>query len=209
MCPIACSFNVTILPRGADHRTRTFEPAIGNNEGMAHHATPEEMAVAGVGQYLGLAKLGLNTATLDGGVYGYPAVLLLLSVVDALSNFSGYPKHSFKALVDMDPRLTDQQVKKLAKWFRHLLAHHAIIMPGTMLSTEEGEPCEFAAGEPVHIRVHPFYRLVDAAWTNFDKSRIKARFRTEELPKKPVALAAGSIASPISTSGSHVPTAKP
>lgn len=176
---------------------------------MASHSTSEEMAVAAIDEYLEMANRGLHMLKPDrSGVYGYPSVLLLFSVVDALSNLSGYPKHSFKALSDMDPRLTDPQVKRLAKWFRHLPAHQAIIMPGTMLSTQEGEAFEFSAGEPVHIRVYPFFRLVETGWKKFDRSKIKARFKTEELPKQPLPLAGAPGSLLTSPSGCYVTTVK-
>ena len=145
---------------------------------MAIHQKVETMAIEVIDEYLAIAEYCVNTQKPSSdGVYGYPAVLLLFSVLDALSNFRGYPRHSFRVLKDF--QLSDTQVKQLANWFRHQLSHQAVIIPGTKLSIEEGEPFEFAGNEPVHIRVRPFFQLVKKAWQKFradSKSKISLKF---------------------------------
>ena len=145
------------------------------------------------------------------GCMGFPQVLLLFSVVDALSNYLGYQKHSFGALKALDPQLSDAQVRSLKKWFRDPSSHMAMIVPGTMLSLEEGNPFEFAGGEPSHIRVRPFFRLVREAWKDFDRSKITAQFHTMKLPQNPVSvdLSGGTLpTAPIAPSGCYVPPQK-
>src|SRR6266498_2689029 len=101
---------------------------------MAVHNDLPPMAREATEEYLAIAHHCITTRKSNGGVYGYPAVLLLFSIVDALSNYAGYPEHTFGAMKDIFPHLSQAQIKQLAAWYRHLPAHQAIIMPGTMLS---------------------------------------------------------------------------
>jgi len=124
------------------------------------------------------------TAKPTGGVYGYPAVLLLCCVVDALSNYAGHPQNSLGELQSI-LSVTSKQVKDFKNWYRNLLAHQAIIMPGTQLSPESiGGVIEFGStGEPTIIRVIPFYQAVKTWWNGFDKASIKPKFQQEQAPK--------------------------
>src|SRR5438132_11060090 len=100
---------------------------------MAIHTDLPSMSQEAIEEYLAIAHYCVTTAKANGGVYGYPAVLLLFSIVDALSNHAGYPEHSFGAMKDIFPQLNENQIKCLANWYRHLPAHQAIIMPVTQL----------------------------------------------------------------------------
>jgi len=155
---------------------------------MAIHTDLPSMSQEAIEEYLAIAHYCVTTAKANGGVYGYPAVLLLFSIVDALSNQAGYPEHSFGAMKDIFPQLNENQIKCLANWYRHLPAHQAIIMPGTQLSVDmPGDPIELnAAGEPTHIRLKPFYEAVKSAWAKFDTRRINPSFRRERAPKVPI-----------------------
>jgi hypothetical protein len=87
---------------------------------MAIHNDLPSMAREAIEEYLAVANYCVTARKPDGGVYGYPAVLLLFSVVDALSNYAGHPAHSFLAMKDVVPSLSEKQIKKLADWYRHL-----------------------------------------------------------------------------------------
>ena len=172
---------------------------------MAVHQTPEGMAIEAIKEYLAIAEYCVNTTKPGSeGVYGYPAVLLLFSVLDALSNYLGHPKNSFGALKTLQPQLSDRQVKQLKDWYRNLPSHQAMIMPGTKLSLDEGDPFDIAEEEPIHIRVRPFYRLVKNAWGQFDRAKITAQFHPSERPQHPINLAGTPASSLASTSGAYV-----
>jgi hypothetical protein len=148
---------------------------------MAEHLHPKTMCIEAIDEYLTIAKHCITTQKENsGGIYGYPAVLLLFCVIDAVSNYIG-PQHSFvwsQALFGLSP----SQVKDLKEWYRHLLAHQAIIMPGTRLSTETGDPFEFGPdGMPIHIRVCPLFRAVEKGWMDFDKSKVNPTFDRNKL----------------------------
>ncbi len=71
---------------------------------MAVHNDLPPMAREATEEYLAIAHHCITTRKSNGGVYGYPAVLLLFSIVDALSNYAGYPEHTFGAMKDIFPR---------------------------------------------------------------------------------------------------------
>jgi hypothetical protein len=148
------------------------------------------MAIEAIDEYLTIAEYCVTTEKARGALYGYPAVLLLFTVVDALSNYLGYPKHSFQILSDFDQSLKPPQIKSLKNWYRNLPAHQAIIMPMTALSPEPtGTAISFGPdGEPTHVRVIPFYHLVKAGWDNFNKSKVNPKFESKQASTKPLDL---------------------
>jgi hypothetical protein len=155
---------------------------------MAIHNDLPSMSREAIEEYLAIANYCITARKADGGVYGYPAVLLLFSVVDALSNYAGHPPNSFLAMKDVLPSLSEKQIKSLADWYRHLPAHQAIIMPGTKLTVDDpGDAIELnAADEPTHIRVKPLFEAVKTAWDKFNPAEIKPRYRQEKAPKQPI-----------------------
>jgi hypothetical protein len=58
-------------------------------------------------------------------------------------------------------------------------------MPMTALSPEPtGAPITFGPdGEPIQIRVVPFYHLVKTGWDNFDRRKVNPKFKREQAPK--------------------------
>ena len=63
---------------------------------MAVHNDLPPMAREAIEEYLTIANYCVTTRKPNNGVYGYPAVLLLFSVVDALSNYAGHPAERIK-----------------------------------------------------------------------------------------------------------------
>jgi hypothetical protein len=155
---------------------------------MATHNKLQSMSVEAINEYLAIAEHCVSTRKMDGGVYGYPSILLLFCIIDAVSNYVGRPKNTLLGIQSIFPELTEKQISDLKKWYRNLLTHQAIIMPGTQLSDDrEGTPIEFGlGGEPTHIRVIPFCRVVKRWWETFDKSLIDPKFDPKQAPKKPV-----------------------
>jgi hypothetical protein len=163
-------------------------------------------------EYLVTVGLCLQHRKPDGGCLGYPATLLLFCVVDALGGYLALDKKNdipkrepFMVLNhrNFGLTLTTDQIKRLEWWYRNGLAHNAALPPGTCLTGEQGEPFEFAGnGDPVKIRVFPFHRLVERAWTAFDKALLvplrkmdSHRMPTMGFDPSP------SLASPMASSG--------
>jgi hypothetical protein len=151
---------------------------------MANHAL-ESMSREAIEEYLAISHHCITTRKPNGGAYGYPAVLLLFSVVDALSSYAGYAEHSFGALKDIFPGLSETQIKHLKNWYRHLPAHQAIIMPGTAISVKlAGDAIELnAAGGPTHIRLQPFWQSVAKYWRTKGVANVAPSFREEKAPR--------------------------
>ena len=123
---------------------------------MAIHHNLATLSAEAIEEYLTLAEHGLNFKKPDGGCLGYSSTLLLFCVIDAMSNHLGFAEHSFGALNHpiFGLALTKPQIESLKKWYRHLLAHNAMIAPGTILTPEmEGVPFDLSKDEPVKIRV--------------------------------------------------------
>jgi hypothetical protein len=158
---------------------------------MGNH-TLESMSRGAIEEYLAVSHHCITTRKPRGGAYGYPAVLLLFSVVDALSSYAGHAEHSFGVLKDIFPGLSDTQITHLKNWYRHLPAHQAIIMPGTAISVElPGDPIELnAAGEPTHIRLLPFWESVAMYWRTTGVANVAPSFRQERAPKAATAIIA-------------------
>lgn len=154
---------------------------------MATHDTPQSMSIEAIEEYLAIAEYCVTARKPLGGVYGYPAVLLLCCVIDAWSNYAGHSENSLGELQSI-LSLTPKQAKDFKNWYRNLLAHQAIIMPGTQLWPDsDGNAIEFGPqGEPTVIRVGPFHRAVREWWNQFDKASVKPTFREAQAPKAAV-----------------------
>ena len=164
---------------------------------MAIHNDLNSMAREAIPEFLHVARMSIDTQKPTGGVYGCPAVLLLFSVVDAISNFSGYPQHSFGALGDILPHLnlTQRQIQSLAHWYRHPMSHQGILAPGVAISIDDPGPAiELnSSGEPTHIRLNPFYKGVKAAWDAMDHATIEPKVHPQAKPKEPLASTTVSV----------------
>jgi hypothetical protein len=153
---------------------------------MAVHRDLQSLNVEAIDEYLAVAEHCVTTTKRNGGIYGLPALLLLFCIVDALTVNSGGKEHTLQKLTSVIP-MTDKQLKSLREWYRNLLAHQAVIAPGTMLSTVDGPPIEFNSnGEPTYIRVIPFYQAVRELWESFDKSALNPPVPATKLPKTPM-----------------------
>jgi len=160
---------------------------------MATDDSLQSMSIEAIEEYLVIAEYCVTTPKASGGVYGYPAVLLLCCVVDALSNYAGHPENSLGELQSI-LSLTPKQAKDFKHWYRNLPAHQAIIMPGTQLWPDpDGSVIEFGSqGEPTVIRVGPFCRAVREWWNRFDKGSVKPKFHEAQAPNE-VAAATSKI----------------
>jgi hypothetical protein len=176
---------------------------------MAYHNNLRSMSIEAIDEYLAIAEYCVSTPKTNGGIYGYPSVLLLFCVIDALSIYIGYPANTLREVKTIFPKLTQRQIEQLACWYRHLLAHQAFIMPGTQISDEPtGDPIEFNSdAEPTHIRVVQLCRFVRRWWEAFDKGRISPRFNQRQAPKTPVPTTISSL--PGISGCNNVMTAKP
>ena len=151
---------------------------------MALHPNSASLSAEVIDEYLTTVETCLAYRKRDGGCLGYPSVLLLFCTVDALGRYLMPKNHHFEVLNHQSFGLTlrPDQIKKLFDWYRHLLAHAAMIAPGTYVTAEaDGDPFEFLpGGEPSKIRVIPFYKMVKKVWNAFDKKSLKPESQLEQ-----------------------------
>lgn len=174
---------------------------------MAVHPNATSLTVEVIEEYLDIAKMCIATRKPDGGIYGYPATLLLFCVINALGNSLIGGNEPFRLLKQAPFKcgLDDRQVKQLEQWYRNLLAHNGMIAPGTCLSPDDsGAPFSFDTEELVLIRVKPLYAMVRSAWERIDKTRLNSgwKFSTNPTIRNPVFLRGASSAMPVTASGS-------
>jgi len=155
---------------------------------MAVHPNPWSLAAETIEEYLLAARHCLSYKKLDGGCLGYPSVLLLLCVVNALGTYlrdrsvridgkntpiaRGEPfrvlNHSLFGL-----KLAEKEIKKIEARYRNMLAHNGMIATQSWLLPGKGSKPFIFEQEHVAVYVESFYDLVVAAWKNFDKSDIQ------------------------------------
>ncbi|MGH9562694.1 MAG: hypothetical protein ACRD3S_14680 [Terracidiphilus sp.] len=163
---------------------------------MTIHPNVNGLTIEAIEEYLDIAKFCISSKKQDGGIYGYPATLLLFSVINAIGESQTAGNEPFRVLKEkpFGCQLNDRQIKKLEQWYRNLLTHNGMIAPGACLSPEDrGDPFKFDRDEPVMIRVKPLYTLVRNAWDQFDKANVNAMWRPAQQH---------IIANPLDLSGS-------
>jgi hypothetical protein len=154
---------------------------------MTLHKSMASMASEGIEEFLRASQFCLGFKKPDGGVLGYPATLLLLSIINAFGSYltgetvaiegksqkitKGEPfrilNHNLLGL-----RLSHRQIKLIEHSYRNRLSHNAIIERGSfLLPTQTGSPFVFS-GDLTLIRVASLFDLVSKAWAQFPKGQI-------------------------------------
>ena len=177
---------------------------------MAQQPNLAKLSAEVIDEYLTAADLCIHHRKSDSGCLGYPATLLLFCTLEALGNYV-FPKKPFEILNHplFDKTYEGRKIENLAAWYRHLLAHAAIIAPGIILTPEpDGEPFDFNGDEPIRLRVVPFYRMVKAAWEAFDRNLLKPETHLRDKHYRATTDQDGSTAMPHASSGAP-PIVKP
>ena len=93
---------------------------------MASHPNSAKPSAEAIDEYIELARLGLQFRKSDGGCLGYPSLLLMFCVIDALSNHLDFERDSFAVLKHeiFGLNLSKDQIENLKIWYRHPLAHN-------------------------------------------------------------------------------------
>lgn len=178
---------------------------------MAVHPDLQSMNVEAIDECLDIAKYCVNATKANGGIYGFPAMLLLFCVVDALTVNSGGRKNMLDKITEVI-QLNADQLENVRHWYRNLLVHQGVIALGTMLrpDEEDGKPIELNSdGEPTCIRVKPFYDAVRKLWESFDKSTLKPRVHPKNSPKTPVVIPSTVAPASLVVTGAIIPPKSP
>jgi len=141
-----------------------------------------DLFVEAINEYLDIAELCIERRKPEGGCFGYPATLLLFCTIDAMGrNLVREEKRKLKHK-DVDfgmlthpsfgLNLDRNQLEKLGEWYRHKLAHLALISRGAILRGEDNDsPFSFASnGEPNTIHILPLFKIIKAASNRMDKN---------------------------------------
>lgn len=153
---------------------------------MSIHPNLNSLTIEAIDEYIMVAKYCVETRKDDGGIYGYPATLLLFCVIDAIGNGLRAGREPFGILKEapFNCALNDHQIKTLETWYRNPLSHNGMIAPGVCLSPEEiGDAFVVIDDEPVKIRVKPLCDLVRWAWDEVDKPALTSTWRSGRLPR--------------------------
>jgi hypothetical protein len=127
------------------------------------------------------------------GCYGYPAALILLSIVDSIGSYieKGTVQNHFRILNNKDycnQNLGDQELKIIYKYYRNILSHHSVLPPNVVLSigTSEEPLFESKNGE-YYLRLIPLYNwsviAVEKILTNPDVFKNNQTIKNIELKK--------------------------
>lgn len=164
---------------------------------MSEHLNPWSLAEEAIEEYLTASRSCLDYKKQDSGCLGYPSVLLLLCIVNALGTYlrnedviiegkkqqitRGKPFRVLNhPLFKQD--LTDAQIGRIEEASRNRLAHNALIDPGVVLTpVTTGFAFKFTDNDDVWISVPVLHAVVADAWTHFDKSKIKYAIETFRL----------------------------
>jgi len=177
---------------------------------MAIHQDLAGLLKESVSEYLHVAHECLTHQKAEGGVYGFPAALLLFTILDTIGSFHRGDK-SFSSSIDGKNRLidgdgfkhyfilntsyysqtlTEAQIKKLYYYYRCLLSHNASLAPGRGLEVGSlGEPLFSIdpSGAILSIRLLPFYHQSVTAADQFLKhvgSILKTSAQATTINKK-------------------------
>jgi hypothetical protein len=153
---------------------------------MTVFSDPTDQFIESVNQCLDMIEWGLSRQTPDGGIYGYPSMILLISILDAIT--LNLPKSERKKLniddmdlgilayPDADFGIPRDQIRNLWSWYRNKLVHMNLIVKNASLKGEENaNPFEFSPnGDLSAVYVPTLYRRVKTFWDSFDKSKFQS-----------------------------------
>jgi hypothetical protein len=155
---------------------------------MAIHKHLSTLAVEAIDEYLHIARQCAEQLKAGGGIFGYPAALLLLCVVNALGTYlrneevvidgkkqritEGEPFRVLNHSI-LNQNLTMTQIKKIERAYRNQLAHAALLEPGAWLTPQATSSPFMFSGDEVAISVPTLRQVVESAWNRFDRDKIK------------------------------------
>ncbi|MCL4525954.1 MAG: hypothetical protein M1492_05585, partial [Gammaproteobacteria bacterium] len=106
---------------------------------MAIHHDSNEQSKAIVEEYMQAVNILLGLRKGDDGVYGYTALLILLSIIDALGQSETKTRGANLDILKQTPfNLPDEIVKQINMWYRNGLVHVAGI-PNNLFISLGGE----------------------------------------------------------------------
>ena len=99
------------------------------------------------------------------GCYGYPAALILLSIVDSIGSYveNGNVENHFKILNNTeyyDLGLDEESLRVIYNYYRNTLSHHSVLTPNVVLDIGQPGDTIFEKINSIFIlKLAPFYDL--------------------------------------------------
>lgn len=144
---------------------------------MAIHDSVQSMLSESLQEMIFVAKYCIESQKNDiwgsSGCYGYPAAIILLSVVDSIGSYilKGNIKNRFKILNYTEYynlKLDDDTLEIVYDYYRNTLFHHSVLTPNIMLDI--GQPNEKIIqkiNSRYLLRLRPFYDISDIVVNKF------------------------------------------
>src|SRR5579871_6398501 len=144
-----------------------------------------------IDEYLAIAHHCVTDVRPGRPGWGYPAALLLFTVVDAIGHGVLPPRKGSDARLEVlreppfDLDLSDGHIGLLKKVYRNTLSHNAQLGRGAgMMPETSGQPFDFKPDGTVILRVPVFYRVVVTAW-----EKCRTTFAPPDGDKRPESVA--------------------
>jgi hypothetical protein len=158
------------------------------NESLKQHTC------AVIDEYLTIARYCVDTVRPGGGVWGYPAALILFSATDAIGRGILPRRRGNDARLEVlnappfNLTLPERKIDLLRAVYRNPLSHNGQLGHGGIMSPlMTGEPFEFEGEHLVHLRVPVFCGLVERAW-----AACRSRFLPSDGDSRPAAFRSDS-----------------
>jgi hypothetical protein len=142
-------------------------------------------------EYLTAAEWCINEKKANGGILGYPAMLLLFCATDAIGHgiLPSRPGDDPRLEILIHPNFglklndPDSQLKLLKKVYRNSLTHNGQLWRDAYMTPDiEGEPFDFSPdGTQTLIRVPVFCKVVKCGW-----NKSKADYNPKDRHQRPL-----------------------
>jgi hypothetical protein len=153
---------------------------------MAIEPSYDSQSIAIINEYLEAAGILIGKRKVDGGVYGYTALLIILCAVDAMGQPVSPEKTNTKIGFILNKfgveGLSEENIKQVEHWYRNGLSHVGALPENIYI--ELGSDCDdmfvINDGQIYKIRLKPFLIKVNSYWGDVLGTFTAARLRTKK-----------------------------
>ncbi len=150
---------------------------------MTIHTDYDEQAKDVIEEYILAANILLESKKENGGVYGYAALVLIFSVIDAVGQ-SDKPTNgaNLKCLKEIQSNLTEKNIEQITQWFRNSLIHVGTIPQNIIIHSREVECDPFIKHEEevTEVEVKCLLKKVRDFWETRKKTFKAAKIREDK-----------------------------
>ena len=165
---------------------------------MAIHTSIRSMLCESLNEYIHVSEYCVNFVKSDGGCLGYPAALVMFSIIDSIGSYNdiavridGKEKKIKADIVKThfyilnseyyNQNLSEHQITKIYLMFRNTLTHNAAIVPGVLLKKIESDERAFIDyGDTFVVNVTGLLKLNKLAVDKFLTDPLSVTGSTQE-----------------------------